>query len=170
METTPVNSPYTPKDHARTESHTRPGRSEQAAGAAQKPAGDGEAAFEISLSQAAQDAGAATGPGRSAESPAHQARAFLAERAAGGESAGGEKVPFGQIVSRVARGIDPAEALPAPVDTTAEGPAGSEGDATQAAAGGEADDAPFVEPDGVAQENLVAELLDDLDEAEDETL
>lgn len=164
METTPINSPFTAKGHARTENHVRPG---QAAGAAQIPAGDGDAAFEISLSQAAQDA-AATGPGRSAESPAHQARAFLAERAAGGGSDTDETVPFGQIVSRIARGLDPAEAFAAPADTAEDGTVESDGDVV--AETGDAVSAPVAEPDSAPVENLVAELLDELDEADDETL
>lgn len=170
METTPVNNPFAHKDQARTESHTRPGRPEQAAGAAQKPAGGDDAAFEISLSQAAQDAAAATGPGRSAESPAHQARAFLAERAAAGESDADETVPFGQIVSRIARGLDPAEAFAAPTDSAEDGTAESEGDAVPVVASDDADGTRYLELGGATPENLVAELLDELKEADDETL
>ncbi len=69
-------------------------------------------AVEIRLSDAAEEGTVGQKPGNAAYAPAHQARAFLAERAALAE--GGETVPFGQIVSRIARGIDPAEAFAPP--------------------------------------------------------
>lgn len=74
------------------------------------------AAVEIDLSAEAEEA---LRRGRSAQSPAHQARAFLAE------NEGAEDVPFGQIVSRIARGIDPAEAFAQPAEEEADAAAGT---------------------------------------------
>ncbi len=88
------------------------------------------AAVEIDLSAEAEEA---LRRGRSAESPAHKARAFLAENEDAGD------LPFGQIVSRIARGIDPAEASAQPAD---------EGDATSGT--GEAEDGEEAETEAVA--------------------
>ena len=53
-------------------------------------------------------------PGKSAESPAHRARAMIESYVAMGAETGG--LHFGQVVSRIARGLDASElfVLPAP--------------------------------------------------------
>lgn len=125
------------------------------------------AAVEIDLSAEAEEA---VRRGRSADSPAHQARAFLAETEGAGD------VPFGQIVSRIARGIDPAEAFAQPAeegDATA-GPGAveegedSEEDETEAAAAasGEQSGTIAVETGDAAALGLLEAALDG---EEDET-
>lgn len=69
----------------------------------------------VTLSEAAQAAIARdseTVHGKSANSPAHQARALLADFEAAGGVAG--NVNFGQLVSRVARGLDVSDLLTPP--------------------------------------------------------
>ena len=137
-------------------------------------AGFGDA-VEIQLSDAAEEGTVGQKPGNAAYAPAHQARAFLAERAALAEGEGGETVPFGQIVSRIARGIDPAEAYAPPaVEET-----GATEDA-EAATGDEekevveeTDQTAAVEdsattPGAGSGEANVADLLDELVEEDEE--
>ncbi|MDH3472504.1 MAG: hypothetical protein OEM59_02335 [Rhodospirillales bacterium] len=112
-----VNHATGPKAAARAVPH--PQESATAQSTAEEPAGSGFGeAVEIQLSEEAEASLLNDKPGNAANSPAHQARAFLSGFSAEGD--GGEKVPFGQIVSRIARGIDPAEAFAAPAaDETA---------------------------------------------------
>jgi len=162
METTPVTEIPAAKAQVRPADHAKPGRAETAAPA---DAGGETAAVEIDLTEAGEEALQAARPGKDDRSPAHQARAFLAER--GTQSEGGEKVPFGQIVSRIARGLDPEEAFAAPAEEVLEEdtPPGEDGET------GVVDDgapAPTVESGDTGGDALVAELLDDLSEPEDE--
>ncbi len=164
METTPVTKTLAPKARADPGGRARQDGAETAAPA--KPGG-ATAAVEIRISEAGEKAAEAARPGKSEQSPAHQARAFLADRT-DAESAEGEKVPFGQIVSRIARGIDPEEAFAAPAEDVVEGDeapaededAGAVDDVTPEAA-------PTVEAGAAATDTLVAELLDDLSEPDD---
>ena len=77
------------------------------------------------------------GLGKSAMSPAHRARAMMAEYQALGATM--SDVPFGQIVSHIARGMDPSEFFslpePEPDGDVVDGPAGEVGDAIDAGVG-----------------------------------
>jgi hypothetical protein len=165
METTPVTKALAPKTPADPGGRARHGGAETAAPA--KPGG-ATAAVEIRLSEAGEQAAQAARPGKAEQSPAHQARAFLAERA-DLESADGEKVPFGQIVSRIARGIDPEEAFAAPAEDAVEDNAPpAEDEETGAVDDGTPETLPTVEAGGAGTDTLVAELLNDLSEPEEQ--
>jgi hypothetical protein len=167
METTPVTKALAAKAQAGPAGHAKHAGGDPAA-----PAGSGNptAAVEIRLSEAGEKAAEAARSGKAEQSPAHQARAFLAERA-DAESAGGEKIPFGQIVSRIARGIDPEEAFAAPAeDAVEEVAAGDEAPAEEeieVVEDGAPEPAPTSEPDGSALVGLVAELLDELSDPQE---
>ena len=165
METTPVTKALAPKAPADPGGRARHGGAETTAPAAP---GGATTAVEIRLSEAGEKAAQAARPGKAEQSPAHQARAFLAERA-DSESAGGEKVPFGQNVSRIARGIDPEEAYAAPAEDAVEGnDAPAEDEETGAVDDGAPEPAPTVEAGGTGTDALVADLLDDLSEPEEQ--
>ena len=141
----------------------------QAPAARENPARQSEAtagfgsAVEIELS---------SGPGKSAASPAHQARAFLAERAALAEGAEGEKVPFGRIVSLIARGLDPATAFAAPEgeDGAEAEPAAALADETESDVDGAEETAAGVAPaPGSESTAALTVLLDELTEGEEES-
>ena len=164
METTPVTKTLAPKAPADPGARTRPDGTEATAPA--KPGG-ATAAVEIRISEAGEKVAEAARPGKSEQSPAHQARAFLAERA-NAESAEGEKVPFGQIVSRIARGIDPEEAFAAPAENAVEGDeAPAEDEEADAADNAAPETVPTVGASGTGADTLVAELLDDLSEPDE---
>ena len=133
----------------------------------QKPAatGFGEAVV-IQLSDAIEDAAQSSSPGKSAQSPAHQARALLAERAAAAESGGGEKVSFGQIVSRYAQGLNPADAFTAPIEGAEEGIAPADEDAAE---GGAVVGAPAEGTSETGSDGLVADLIEELAEDDEVT-
>ena len=147
---------------AETKSANRAAVSDQ-----QKPAatGFGEAVV-IQLSDAIEDAAQGSSPGKSAQSPAHQARALLAERAAAAESGGGEKVSFGQIVSRYAQGLNPADAFTAPIEGAEEGIAPADEDAAE---GGAVVGAPAEGTSETGSDGLVADLIEELAEDDEVT-
>ena len=130
--------------------------------------GFGEAVV-IQLSDAIEDAAQGSSPGKSAQSPAHQARALLAERAAAAESGGGEKVSFGQIVSRYAQGLNPADAFTAPIEGAEEGIAPADEDAAEAAEGGAVVGAPAEGTSETGSDGLAADLIEEVAENDEDT-
>jgi hypothetical protein len=165
VDMTTVNHATHAKAPARPAASSREAGTAETVGAERPTSRFGEA-VEIDLSEAAAQAAK---PGRSAASPAHQARAFLAERTGEDGSEDGEKVPFGQIVSRIARGLDPAGAFAAPVLDETDAPAGDEtapdgGEAVELVPDEAADDTAIVpESDGETADLLTALLEDDED-------
>ncbi len=75
------------------------------------PTADPSVVVDISA-EATAASGELGGPGKSAQSPAHQARALMAEHQATGGSFGGKS--FGELVSRLAQGMDLEEIFLAP--------------------------------------------------------
>ncbi len=175
METSSVTHAAAQKGLARTGHDAGPESAKKSAVTDQQKsaATDFGEAVEIQVSDGAEDASQASGPGKSAQSPAHQARAFLAERAAAAQSGSGEKVPFGQIVSRIARGLDPAEAFTAPAEGAEEGAeeggAPEDEDEVEAAEGGAVVGAPAEGTSETGSDGLVADLIEELVEDDEET-
>jgi hypothetical protein len=174
-----VNHATGPKAAARAVPHPQESVATQSTAEEPVRSGFGEA-VEIQLSEEAEANLLNDRPGNAANSPAHQARAFLSGLSAEGE--GGEKVPFGQIVSRIARGIDPAEAFAAPAadetagetagDTTGETGEGATAEGTEAAAAEETTAEETTAGTGEitaagSEETALVDLLDELLEEEE---
>ncbi len=167
-----------PKTAHRPVAHTQETITTQLSAEESVGSGFGEA-VEIQLSEAAAEELDSAKPGKSGSSPAQLARDFLAEFTSlfatddGGEGGEGGKVPFGQIVSRIARGIDPAEAFAAPpveepgttegTEAAAEGTVGETVEETaEKTAGTTPVDGAVAVPEVESGEAIVAELLDEL--------
>lgn len=97
----------------------------------------------------------AEGPGKSAQSPAHLARAALAS----GELAALSDLPFGKIVSTLAR-FGNLESLPPPADPPSE--TGETGDTGEAVEAGEGDGTAAAAPDASLDDAALAlQILQD---------
>ena len=172
MKPTSVTQGHAAGQAARIPPQTQtPATREETARQSETTAGFGSA-VEIELSEAGARS---AGPGKSAASPAHQARAFLAERAARAEGEEGQRVPFGRIVSLIARGLDPAGAFAAPEG--GEGaetgdPAAAPTDEAEAISGDTAEetaaDGTTLAPEINSAAALTADLLEELIEGEGE--